>query len=132
MGDAPSLDHDPTPVCPQGRLSNIFCHQRLGRPLSLGSKIGRMGLDDVSAQVAGIVDSAERAAHELRAQADTRARERIAEAARAADNRVQAAEAEAQEILHAARAQAELARNEALSAVAAIHAEAERARSEAE
>ena len=44
---------------------------------------------------------------ELREQAESRARERIAEADRAAEHRVQAAEEEAGEILQAARSQAE-------------------------
>src|SRR5271168_4124556 len=87
------------------------------------------GPDTLSAapgRVASIVGAAERASLELREQAEARARERIAEADRAAENRVQAAEEESQEILHASRSQAESTRNEALSAVTEIHAEAER------
>ncbi len=60
------------------------------------------GPDALSAtpgRVASIVGAAERAALELREQAEARARERIAEADRAADNRVRAAEEEAEEML---------------------------------
>jgi F0F1-type ATP synthase membrane subunit b/b' len=62
---------------------------------------------DTSARVQGIVDAAERAAQQLRGQAEERAAERIAEADRAGANRVSAAEEEAEEILAQARAQAE-------------------------
>ena len=55
-------------------------------------------------RVASIVGAAEHAAADLREQAEARARERIAEADRAADIRVQAAEEEAEEILASARA----------------------------
>src|SRR5271166_150089 len=85
-------------------------------------------LDATAGRVAGIVEAAERAAGELREQGEARARERIAEADRAAANRVHAGEEEAQEILDAARAGAESARNEALSAVGEIYADAERVR----
>ena len=50
--------------------------------------IGHMEPEQVSAHVAGIVESAERAAAQLREQAEARARERIAEGDRAAANRV--------------------------------------------
>src|ERR1700726_2263802 len=88
-------------------------------------------LGDAPGRVANIVAAAERAGAVLREQAESRARERIAEADRAAENRVRAAEEEAGEILHAARTQAESARNEALSAVGAPPAQAERVRDEA-
>src|ERR1039458_5100172 len=65
-------------------------------------------------RVASIVGAAERAAADLREQAETRSRERIAEADRAADNRVLAAEEEAEDILGTARAQAEATTNEAV------------------
>jgi len=81
--------------------------------------------EPVSSHVAGIIAAAERASAELRERTEARARERIAEADRAAANRMRAAEEEAEEILHAARTQAERARNEALSAIGALHAEAE-------
>ena len=54
--------------------------------------------DLISARVAAIIASAEQAAAGLREQAEARARERIAEGDRAAENRVGAAEAEAEEI----------------------------------
>ena len=75
-----------------------------------------MELGETPQRVQGIVDAAERAARQLREQAEERATERIAEADRAGANRVQAAEAEAQEILAHARAQAEQTRNEAVAA----------------
>src|ERR1700684_2037119 len=80
---------------------------------------------EASERVKRIVDAAERAARQLREQAEERAAERIAEADRAAANRVQAAEQEAEEVLADARARAEQARNEALAAVGATHAEAD-------
>lgn len=74
-----------------------------------------------SEKVAAIVEAAETAAADLRAQTEQRARERIAEAERAGALRVEAAEAEAADIVASAQAQAQL------------HiAEAERVRSEAD
>ncbi len=77
---------------------------------------------DAADRVAAIVDAAERAADDLLEQTEARVRARIAEAARAADNRVAAAEAEAAEvraeaegILAAAREEAESVRIEALA-----------------
>ena len=64
-------------------------------------------MTDVSEQVAGIIEAAERAAQALREQAEQRARERIAEAERAADSRLQAAESDAQEIRRKAEARAQ-------------------------
>lgn len=94
-------------------------------------------------RVARIVEAAERAAEEVRSEAEHRARERIAEADRACDLRVQAAEAEAREILEEAartrkgveqeaqrmRAEAE---QRALETVATADEEAERLRAEAQ
>src|SRR4051794_41953668 len=59
-----------------------------------------------SERVGSIVAAAEQAADELRAETERRARERLAEAGRAGTNRVEAAEAEARDILHTAREQA--------------------------
>jgi len=60
-----------------------------------------------SASVEGILSAAEHAAASMREEAEERARQRIAEADRAADHRVHAAEEEAREILAAARVQAQ-------------------------
>ncbi len=77
---------------------------------------------DPADRVGAIVAAAERAADDLLEQTEQRVRLRIAEAARAADNRVAAAEAEAAEVraeadqvLAAAREQAESIRLEALA-----------------
>ena len=58
-------------------------------------------------RVGSILAAAEETAERIRAETETRARERIAEGKRAADYRVTAAEEEAAEILEAARADAE-------------------------
>ena len=57
--------------------------------------------------VASILTAAERAAEEIRNEAEARARERIEEGKRAADNQVQAAEEEAAEILGQAHQEVE-------------------------
>jgi vacuolar-type H+-ATPase subunit H len=76
---------------------------------------------DAAVEVGRIVEAAERAADEIREQAETRARERIAEADRATENRVRAAEEEANELLTTARAEA-----------AKLTSEAQKLRQEAE
>ena len=83
-----------------------------GRPTEIAIASGR---------VAQIVEAAERAAEQLRATAEQRARDRIAEADRAADLRVQAAEGEAIELIGGAHEQ-----------VAGVHAEADAVRRAAE
>jgi hypothetical protein len=85
-----------------------------------------------SAKVAAIVEAAERAAEDLRLKTEEKVRERIAEADRAADLRVEAAEAEAREILDAARREAAAAEAEAREGVRLIHERATQAREEAE
>jgi vacuolar-type H+-ATPase subunit H len=85
-----------------------------------------------SAKVARIVEAAERAAEELRRGAEQRARERIAEADRAAGLRVEAAEEEARDIVGEARRQAAGAQAEARSAVTTVHERAAEVRAEAE
>ncbi|MCW3002030.1 MAG: hypothetical protein JWQ20_1328 [Conexibacter sp.] len=85
-----------------------------------------------SAKVAAIVEAAERAAEDLRLKTEDKARERIAEADRAADLRVEAGEAEAQEILDEARRQAAAVLAEAKEGVRLIHERASQAREEAE
>ena len=85
-----------------------------------------------SARVASIVEAAERAAEELRGQTEQRARDRIAEAVRAADLRVEAAEAEAADLLATTRRTADTLTSEAREAVAGIHAEAALIRQEAD
>lgn len=85
-----------------------------------------------SSKVAAIVEAAEQAADALRAEAESRARDRIAEADRASDLRVAAAESEAQEIVEHARAQATAAVTQARAAVEQIHAAAEQARADAQ
>ena len=64
-------------------------------------------MTDVSEQVAGIIEAAERAAQALREQAEERARERIAEADRAADHRLRAAEEDADAVRRKAEARAQ-------------------------
>jgi vacuolar-type H+-ATPase subunit H len=76
---------------------------------------------DAAVEVGRIVEAAERAADEIREQAETRARARIAEADRATENRVRAAEEEANELLTTARAEA-----------AKLTSEAQKLRQEAE
>jgi hypothetical protein len=85
-----------------------------------------------SAKVAAIVEAAERAAEDLRLKTEEKARQRIAEADRAADLRVEAAEAEARELLDAARRQAAAVEAEAREGVRLIHERAAQAREEAE
>jgi len=63
-------------------------------------------------RVAAIVAAAEETAERLRRETEARASERIAEAQRAADNRVQAAEEEADEIVRMAQAEAARLREE--------------------
>jgi cell division septum initiation protein DivIVA len=64
-------------------------------------------MTDVSEQVAGIIEAAERAAQALREQAEERARDRIAEADRAADHRLRAAEEDADAVRRKAEARAQ-------------------------
>jgi vacuolar-type H+-ATPase subunit H len=64
-------------------------------------------------QVASILEAAERTAERLRADAEQRVRDRIAEGERGAANRVNAAEEEAREILESARKEAARLRAEA-------------------
>jgi len=64
-------------------------------------------MTDVSEQVAGIIEAAERTAQALRERAEERARERIAEADRAADHRLQAAQEDAEGIRRKAEARAQ-------------------------
>jgi len=85
---------------------------------------------DAAAHVGRIVEAAERAAEEIRAEAESRARERIAEADRATDNRVRAAETEAAEIMQ--KAQSEASRLTAEAAKLRQDAEDERTRLVAE
>jgi hypothetical protein len=85
-----------------------------------------------SAKVAAIVEAAERAAEDLRLKTEEKARERIAEADRAANLRVEASETEAREIVDAARRQAAAVEAEAKEGVRLIHERAVQAREEAE
>jgi hypothetical protein len=75
-------------------------------------------------RVSAIVGAAEEAAERIRAEAEWRMRERVAEGARAAEQRIRAAEEEADELLDAARRQAE-------HLVVTAQAEAEAARTHA-
>jgi F0F1-type ATP synthase membrane subunit b/b' len=70
-------------------------------------------LAKATSRVGEIVEAAERAAEDLRAQAEARMRDRIAEGDRAAANRVEAAEAEALEMLANAQEEAEKIRDAA-------------------
>jgi hypothetical protein len=85
-----------------------------------------------SAKVAAIVEAAEQAAEDLRLKTEQRARERIAEADRAASMRVEAADAEIRELLEAARGQAAALEAQAKAAVQQIHAGAAADRAEAD
>jgi hypothetical protein len=85
-----------------------------------------------SAKVAAIVEAAERAAEDLRLKTEERARERIAEGDRAAGLRVDAAEAEARDIVETARREAAALVEQARRDVQGVHDEAARTRSDAE
>ncbi len=85
-----------------------------------------------SAKVGAIVEAAERAAEELRLKTEQRARERIAEADRAAALRVEAAEAEVRDLLEEARAQSAALEAQAKAAVQHIHAAAAKHRADAD
>jgi cell division septum initiation protein DivIVA len=101
----------------------------------LMASLGDRPLSEISvasAKVAAIVEAAERAAEEMRIKTEERVRARIAEADRAVDLRVEAAEAEAREIIDAARAEAAGVEAEARESVRAIHERAAAAREEAE
>jgi hypothetical protein len=99
---------------------------------SLGAPRPLSEISVASAKVAAIVEAAERAAEDLRLKTEERVRERIAEADRAADLRVEAAEAEAREIRDAAKREAAAIQAEARESVRQIHDNAAKAREEAE
>src|SRR4051794_30110560 len=99
---------------------------------SLGSTRPMSEISVASAKVAAIVEAAERAAEDLRLKTEEKVRERIAEADRAADLRVEAAEAEARDIITAAREDAAVLIDQAHRGVQAVHDEAARTRSDAE
>jgi vacuolar-type H+-ATPase subunit H len=96
--------------------------------------------------VASILSAAEEAADRIRSETESRARDRIAEGQRAAENRVRAAEEEAAELLATARTEADriqrearqrgeeaktMATNEALSVVAKAQQSADETLTEA-
>jgi hypothetical protein len=85
-----------------------------------------------SAKVAAIVEAAERAAEDLRMKTEERVRARIAEADRAVELRVEAAEGEAREIVDTAHREAAAVQAEAREGVRQIHERAAQAREEAE
>jgi hypothetical protein len=99
---------------------------------SLGTARPLSEISVASSKVAAIVESAERAAEDLRLKTEEKVRERIAEASRAADLRVEAAEAEARELVDAARREAAAVEAEAREGVRLIHERAAQVRSEAE
>ncbi|HWH93606.1 MAG TPA: hypothetical protein VNT03_07075 [Baekduia sp.] len=99
---------------------------------STGSSRAMSEISVASAKVAAIVEAAERAAEDLRLKTEARVRERIAEADRAADLRVEAAEAEARDLIDAARREAAAVQAEAREGVRVIHERAAQAREEAE
>jgi cell division septum initiation protein DivIVA len=74
----------------------------------------------IHAQVSTIVAAAETAAEQIRVDTERRMNERIAEGERAAENRVEAAEAEAQDIVKWAREEAERAKTEATTTALTI------------
>src|SRR5438128_856614 len=77
-----------------GEDRDPFLDEDEGRAAGSGAGRERDELSGAPGRVAGIVAAAERTATELREQAEGRARERISEADRAAENRVAAAEQE--------------------------------------
>jgi hypothetical protein len=99
---------------------------------SLGTARPLSEISVASSKVAAIVEAAERAAEDLRLKTEEKVRARIAEADRAADLRVEAAEAEARELVDAARREAAALEAEAREGVRLIHERAAQARSEAE
>jgi hypothetical protein len=106
-----------------------------GAGAGAGAGAPRRRLSEISvasAKVAAIVEAAERAAEEMRLKTEEKVRARIAEADRAVELRVEAAEGEAREILDAARAAAAGVEAEARENVRAIHDRAAEAREEAE
>jgi membrane protein involved in colicin uptake len=107
----------------------------LDRLLASLGESGTRPLSEISvasSKVAAIVEAAERAAEDLRIKTEEKVRSRIAEADRAVELRVEAAEAEAREIIDAARREAAGAEASAREAVRAIHERAAQAREEAE
>jgi hypothetical protein len=117
MADQPS---DPE----QTELDELLASLSTSRPLS--------EISVASSKVAAIVEAAERAAEDLRMKTEEKVRSRIAEADRAADLRVEAAEAEAREIVDAARREAAAVEAEAREGVRLIHERAAQTREEAE
>ncbi len=99
---------------------------------SLGTVRPLSEISVASSKVAAIVEAAERAAEDLRLKTEEKVRERIAEADRAADLRVEAAEVEARELVDAARREAAAVEADAREGVRLIHERAAQARSEAE
>jgi hypothetical protein len=89
----------------------------------------RGGADAAADSVGTIVAAAEQAAEQIRVRTEARMRDRIAEADRAADYRVRAAESEAFEIVKNALEEAERAKtvaaSEALGIVAKAHEDAD-------
>jgi vacuolar-type H+-ATPase subunit H len=79
----------------------------------------------VHQRVAEIIAAAERTAEELRDEAESRVRARIAEGERAAQNRVKAAEDEATDLVKWAKEEAERSRSSAREEAARVVAEAE-------
>jgi cell division septum initiation protein DivIVA len=120
-GDA---DGPPEAGAPPGELSALTASFVGARPMS--------EISVASAKVAAIVEAAERAAEDLRLKTEEKVRERIAEADRAADLRVEAAEAEARELVDVARREAAAIQADAREAVRQIHENAGQAREDAE
>jgi uncharacterized protein (DUF885 family) len=120
----PLRDEDFTPAVSEDDALDDLLPSFGSRPMS--------EISVASAKVAAIVEAAERAAEDLRLKTEDKARSRIAEADRAADLRVEAAEAEAREILDAARRQAAAVEAEAKEGVRLVHERAAQARDEAE
>jgi cell division septum initiation protein DivIVA len=115
---------DPEPLVPESDALDELTASFSSRPMSQ--------ISVASAKVAAIVEAAERAAEDLRHKTEEKARERIAEADRAGDLRVEAAEAEARDIVDTARRQAAAIEAEAKEGVRLIHERAAQARDDAE
>lgn len=82
-------------------------------------------LAEATGRIAAIVGAAEAAAERIRTDAEAKARARIAEAQRAADNRVAAAEAEAKELQETAERETQEARAQAESSALEMMARAQ-------
>jgi hypothetical protein len=130
MADRPPEDVHDVDARAAADTANGAALDALASSLSAARPVSEISV--ASAKVAAIVEAAERAAEDLRLKTEERVRQRIAEADRAAELRVEAAEAEAADIIDAARRAAAAAEADAREGVRLIHERAAEAREEAE